>query len=120
MKETGIMKDIMLALSGVGRGLDVVRCFRNNIGALEDKRGRWVTYGVCNPGGSDLIGWRSLVISTTMVGERVAVFAAVEVKRPGERPTQDQSRFLHAVSQAGGIAAVANSIDSALAAFPST
>lgn len=40
---------------------------------------------------------------------------AVEVKRPGERPTPDQGAFLEKVRANGGVAVVATSVDDVLA-----
>jgi hypothetical protein len=51
VSESKILADIVLAYS---RG--ATRLFRNNCGTLQDANGRYVKYGVGNPGGSDLIG----------------------------------------------------------------
>lgn len=69
---------------------------------------RRVAFGLL-PGSSDLIGFRTVTITADMVGQRLAVFAALEVKEPGGRHpvTDDQRRFLDAVAAAGGIAGVA-------------
>lgn len=61
-------------------------------------------------GQSDLLGWRSIIITPDMVGSRVAVFLAIECKRTeGGRTSKDQRHFIDAVIAAGGIAGVANS-----------
>ena len=75
MNEMNRLRAIMLGLSTPG-----VRLFRNNCGALKDADGRLIRYGVANPGGSDLIGWRSLTVTPDMVGRKLAVFLAIEVK----------------------------------------
>jgi hypothetical protein len=100
-------------LDACGRG--VVRLFRNNTGALEDKTGRVVRYGLCK-GSSDLIGWRTVDITEDMVGQRVAVFVALEVKDRG-RLTPEQAGFLEVVRRAGGIAAEVRSVEDAEAAL---
>ena len=100
-------------LDACGRG--EVRLFRNNVGALEDKNGRIVRYGLCK-GSSDLIGWRSVMVTPDMVGQRVAVFVALEVKDKG-RLTQEQQVFLGVVACAGGIAAEVRSVEDAEAAL---
>ena len=82
--------------------------FRNNTGALKDAQGRLVRYGLCK-GSSDLIGWRSLTITPDMVGQTVAVFAAIEVKDRG-RPTPEQLHFIAQVQAAGGLAGVARTV----------
>jgi hypothetical protein len=111
MNETPLVKDIQLDLGK--RAL--VRMFRNNNGVLQDKHGEYVRYGLCN-GSSDLIGWKSVRITPQMVGQRVAVFCAVEVKKPNDRkskPTDDQTNFINAVLLHGGIAGVARSVEEA-------
>ena len=71
-------------------------------------------FGVGNPGGSDLIGYRRVTVTPEMVGQDVAVFAAVEVKtaRARKRPEQQQ-RFVDHIRSAGGIAGFARSVDEA-------
>lgn len=61
-------------------------------------------------GGSDIIGWSSVVIPPAWVGRRVAVFTALETKRAdGGTISPDQTNFLARVSEAGGIACVPRS-----------
>jgi hypothetical protein len=109
VKESNIQNQIRLALSGAG-----AVTFRNNVGQATTDDGRVIRYGVCNPGGSDLIGWVPVVVTESMVGSTLAVFCAVEVKRPGGRVTEPQQRFLQAVRQAGGVAGVARSAEEAI------
>lgn len=104
MKETNIQAVIMLALSEMG-----ILIFRNNVGALPDRNGRIVRYGVCNPGGSDLIGATPVTITQDMVGSTVAVFTAIECKTALGQPTDAQLRFIDAVRRAGGRAGIARS-----------
>lgn len=110
MSEMAVLRRILEACA---RG--EVRLFRNNVGALEDKTGRVVRYGLCK-GSSDLIGYRSVVVTPEMVGQRVAVFVALEVKDRG-RLTAEQAQFLEVVRRAGGIAAEARSVEDAEAAL---
>ena len=100
--ERRIQSEIQLAASA---GSGPARLWRNNTGALKDARGQLVRYGLC-PGSSDLIGFRTITITPDMVGQRVAVFAAVEVKDRG-RPTEQQQAFINLVQGAGGLAGVA-------------
>ena len=72
-------------------------------------------FGVASPGGSDLIGYRQVVIGPEHVGQTVAVFAAVEVKTNTGRATRDQQAFVKHVQAAGGIAGIARSVDEARA-----
>lgn len=88
-----------------------VRLWRNNTGALEDKTGRIVRYGLCK-GSSDLIGYRTVEVTPDMIGQRIAVFVALEVKDKG-RLTAEQAQFLRVVAEAGGIAAEVRSPEDA-------
>lgn len=108
MKESNIQQDVRLTLSKGG-----VVTFRNNQGAYEDDRGRWVKYGVGQPGGSDLIGWKATVVTPDMVGKPIAIFAAVEVKTEHGRVTEAQQNFIDQVKKAGGIAGVVRSAEDA-------
>lgn len=97
-REGALMRRIMLALSEAG-----AITWRNNAGYATYPNGTVVKYGVCNPGGADLIGlYRGR-------------FLAVEVKVPGQHPTPEQRRFIDGVVKAGGIAGVARSVEDALA-----
>ena len=104
--ETDIQQRIRLAL---GTRPDL-RLFRNQVGQLPDPRtGRPVQFGLAR-GSADLIGWRSVVITPEMVGQRVAVFTSLEIKTPTGRLTPAQQAWLGAVHNAGGIAGVARSV----------
>ena len=70
-------------------------------------------FGVASPGGSDLIGYRQVVIGPEHVGRTMAVFTAVEVKSAVGRATAEQRAFIQHVKQAGGIAGVVRSVDEA-------
>lgn len=65
-------------------------------------------------GMSDLIGWHSITVTPEMVGQRLAIYTAVEVKSKTGRPTKDQLRFIDMVRSAGGIAGIARSADEAM------
>ncbi len=96
-KETPIMHRVMLALSEAG-----CIVWRNNCGAVQSTDGRFVRFGVGNPGGTDLIG---------ICRGR---FLAVEVKTSTGRATTEQQRFINAVLTAGGIAGIVRSPEEAL------
>lgn len=83
-----------------------VRLFRNNQGAYK-KDNYYIEYGLANPGGSDLIGWKTITITPEMVGKICCVFTAIETKRPGKKATVEQNNFINAVLAAGGFAGVA-------------
>jgi hypothetical protein len=108
--ETTLQQQIRLA---VGTRSDL-RLFRNSVGSLPDPRtGRLVTFGLAR-GSADLIGWRTLVVTPEMVGQRIAVFTSVEVKTATGRLTPAQHAWLGVVRGAGGIAGVARSVGDAL------
>ena len=128
MSEQAIQQRIRLACS---RGLS--RLWRNNVGtgwagkanqirhvctmALRPgdvviQNARPLHAGLC-PGSADLIGYRTVTITPDMVGQQLAVFAAVEVKSPTGRPTPEQSAFLSHVCAAGGLAGIARSVEEA-------
>jgi hypothetical protein len=108
--ETDLQQRIRLAL---GTHPDA-RLFRNQVGSLPDPRtGRLVTFGLAR-GSADLIGWRTLVITPEMVGQRIAVFTSLEIKTPSGRLSPAQTHWLNAVRTAGGIAGVVRSVPDAL------
>ena len=104
ISEQGIQNRIRIALS---RG--PTRLFRNNTGALQDKSGRLVYFGLCK-GSPDLVGWTTVKVTPEMVGQEIAVFVGLEVKKPKGQPTALQKLFLSAVQVAGGISGVARSL----------
>jgi hypothetical protein len=97
----------MVALSKQG-----VTIFRNNTGVAVFPDGSRVAYGLC-PGSSDLIGWKPVTITADMVGKRVAVFVAIEVKTPKGRLSPQQRNFLDIVHASGGISGVAKTTEDA-------
>jgi hypothetical protein len=105
MTETALLSRLLVRASQLG-----MRVWRNNCGQLKDARGHFVRYGVANPGGSDLIGWTSVVVDASMVGRRIAVFTAIEAKVGRNTTTEAQDHFLHVVRNAGGIACVARQV----------
>lgn len=105
--EQTIQQQIRLACS---RG--PVRLWRNNVGRLLDQSGRPVAFGLC-PGSADLVGFTTITVTPDMVGQRIAVFAAVEVKAERGRPTPQQTAWLEHVTAAGGRAGIARSVEDA-------
>ena len=69
---------------------------------------RRVTFGL-HPGASDLVGWRSVLVTPEMVGTRLAAFCSLEIKKPGGKHpvTPEQQAWIDAVARAGGFAGVA-------------
>lgn len=99
---------------------------RNNSGALEDKTGRVVRFGLGNVSkqhsekikSSDLVGFTRLTITQEMVGKTVAVITAIEVKRESWKPDMldarevAQNAFIQWIRNVGGIAGFCNSVES--------
>lgn len=55
----------------------------------------------------DLFGFRTVEVTPEMVGRKLAVFAFLEVKKPGGRTSKAQEKmhaFLHEAGAVGGIA----------------
>lgn len=117
-EEQSIMRQIMLA---IGRFKNV-RIFRNNVGTgwvgitkkrytqnghtyllLEDPRP--LKAGLCTDS-SDLIGFTSVTISPDMVGQKVAIFTALEVKTKTGRASTGQKNFIETVTAFGGLAGI--------------
>jgi hypothetical protein len=120
-KEINIQRNIMLAVSKAG-----ARIFRNNVGtawagksyaAKDGKRvienAQLIRFGLCT-GSSDLIGWKSLTITPEMVGTKVAIFCAVEVKTFKGRARDEQKNFIDKLTNDGGFAGVARTEDEAV------
>jgi hypothetical protein len=106
MTEQDIMRSIMIAPHGC-------RLWRNNTGAIKDSEGRLVRFGLCN-GSSDIIGITPVTITADMIGKRMGIFTAIEVKTPKGKPTDEQLNFIDRVKDLGGIAGVARSVEDAL------
>lgn len=98
MKESDIMRSIMLALSEAG-----CLVWRNNVGTLKNAAGIPIRFGLC-VGSSDLIG-------IAPDGR----FLAVEVKTSKGRASPEQLRFIEAVRGRGGISGIARTPAEALA-----
>ena len=75
-----------------------VRLFRNNSGALKDKTGRLVRFGLGNTSeefnrvfkSPDLLGWRRVTITPQHVGHIIAQTVMREMKKPGWQYTGDE------------------------------
>lgn len=118
--EQHLRKAVLTAISGLG-----ARLFRVNTGLAwagkAEVHGTTVFIRDAYPvrmglveGGSDLVGWTPVVVTPDMVGERVAVFTAIELKVGKTATTEDQDRFLARVAEAGGAATVARSVGDAV------
>lgn len=100
-KETQIVHDCMKYASELG-----ARVWKNTRGLFLTQNGAPVRAGLLCDGSSDLIGFRSVVITQTMVGKRIAQFVALEGKTDTGKTSKEQDIFLSVVRNAGGIAGV--------------
>jgi hypothetical protein len=106
--EAQVTVDIRLSLQQRG-----VVLFRNNVGKLKDAFGRWVSFGL-GVGSSDWIGITPYIVKAADVGRKIAVFTAIETKRPqGGRVTPEQQHFIEFVRKTGGIAGIARDAEEA-------
>ena len=97
-KETALQNEIIAALCRNG-------CVARNhtVGVFYTQYGGVVAIG--NHGESDIMGHR--------ICDGKAFY--VEVKLPGEKPREDQQKFLDAMSRMGAISGCAHSVEEALA-----
>lgn len=122
MPESSVQKRILASLGG----LKHVRLWRNNVGkawmgkavklgagAMRITSPRMVRFGLC-PGSSDLIGITTVEVTPDMVGKKVGLFTAIEVKGANTRVQEDQERYVELVRSRGGIAGVVRGTDQAL------
>ena len=85
-----------------------VRCWRQNTGAFKGEykgKRRFVRYGVT--GQSDISG---IMLPS---GRRIEI----EVKRPGNKPTEDQKAWMAMIREHGGIAFWCDSLDRCMELF---
>jgi hypothetical protein len=74
-------------------------------------------------GSADLVGVLTVSVYLNQVDAELGCetdlgrFFALEVKRPGEKPTEEQVRWLSTVRDGGGFAAVVHSEEEAVAAL---
>ena len=98
--------------------------YRNNVGALLDRRGVPVRYGLANESkeenekvkSGDLIGWQTIIITPDMVGMKIARFVSREIKEEGWSYTgtpreQAQLKWANIVNDAGGDACFVATVD---------
>ena len=120
MSETELYNVLIVEATRLGH-----RLFRNSVGRARYRSAKTgdvftVPYGVGGVGGSDLIGWTVIRYEYWLHDENdnptpktiitSCKFTAIEVKRPGKKPTAEQLKFLEAVRAAGGLAGVVTSL----------
>lgn len=99
MTESQLTAAILDALSRSGKGL----FWRNNVGKLQDARGRWVTYGI-GIGSPDIVGM--LYPAGRFVG--------LEIKTSTGQVSPEQAAWHNAAFNAGALVRVVRSVQEAL------
>jgi len=132
LTETDIMHDIMIKVSQHG-----ARVFRNNSGTawagtahkytsretvtvnpgdVVVRQARPLHAGLTKSGSADLIGIVPVTIRPDHVGQRIGVFASIEVKRAkGGVISDDQTNFRDQITALGGLAGICRDAQDALA-----
>jgi hypothetical protein len=102
-----------------------VRLFRNNVGqawtgqstrtgdVMTIRNPRPLNAGLC-VGSSDLIGFTSIEITPDMVGAKIAVFTAIEVKTVKGTARKEQAQFINTVKKFGGFAGIVRTTQEAI------
>jgi hypothetical protein len=93
-----------------GEPLPSINRSRDNVISL--KNPRRMEFGLTK-GACDLIGWKTVTITSDMVGKQIAQFIGIEVKTPVGRLQPGQGIFIGNVNEAGGIAGIARSPEEA-------
>lgn len=126
----GKMEREIIDESSLGQAIQIEAPFhhcqllRNNSGSFENAQGQWIRFGLGNISkkhgdrikSSDYIGFRTVQVTSQMVGQTLAVIVAVETKAPGwKRNFKDarenaQDAFLTWIKAAGGLSGFATSI----------
>jgi len=119
-EESALIQQIRLALCR-----DHIRLFRNNVslawvGTVIAQTPKTITLanyrrmktGLAT-GSGDCVGWRTLVITPDMVGQRIAQFVSLEAKSATGRARADQTAWAAAVTAAGGVAGICRTVDEA-------
>lgn len=109
--------DVLRRIREAVGAIDGVTLWRNNTGMLEDRNGTKVRFGLCE-GSADLVG----IVEVPGDHEAwppgpktIGRFIAIEVKKPGKKPTKEQLAFLELVTKMGGYACWVTSVDEAVA-----
>ena len=79
--------------------------FRNDNGMGFRKDGTPFKYGLC-PGSSDQIGWKETLITPDMVGKKLAIFQAIEIKTLPDKISYEQIIFYLNLRRAGACVGV--------------
>lgn len=115
--EKTIQQDIQIESSKHGHKL-----WQNSSGAFTDNTGRLVRFGLGHTSNnqsfksSDLIGFTMVEITKEMVGSKLPIFTAIEVKNSKWKYTETdrevaQKKFMDVIKMSKGIASFVNSVE---------
>lgn len=80
-----------------------IKLWRNNVGLFYNYRRDPIRCGLC-PGSADLIGFESIIITPEMLGKRLAVFRADEIKKDkNQKLSPQQIEWLSMCKEMGAI-----------------
>ena len=74
--------------------------FRNAVGFMNG-----FAFGL-SPGSSDEIGWKEKIVTQDMIGKKIAIFQAIEIKTLTDKISYEQIIFYLRLQIAGGISQV--------------
>ena len=106
-KETDVQKTLAIGFTDKGR------LWINDNGFGFHKIGdKYIgfRYGL-GVGIADLVGFTEVMVTEEMVGRRLPIFTAFEVKTSTGRPSVEQEKFIAFIQSKGGISAVVRSRD---------
>lgn len=117
MNEQELQQNIQIESSKLGHKL-----WRNNSGAMINETGRLVRFGLGHVSNndtfksSDLIGFTMVEVTAEMVGTKIPVFTAIEVKNSKWKYTETdrevaQKKFMDVIKTNKGIASFVNSVE---------
>ena len=102
MSEQNILAQIIKAAA------PKTRLFREHSGVYFNRNGTRITIGF--KGKPDAVGLTVLTITPEMVGKSVAVYTAIEAKKPGGSTSQAQKKVIEVLKKLGAIAGICYSI----------
>lgn len=101
-------RDVLNEIREWARYQPDITLWRNSVGVIALPNGGMLRYGVGGNGAADFIGYKTVVVTQEMVGQKVAVFCAIEAKAPRGEPSDDQITFIDRIRMAGGRAGIAH------------
>jgi hypothetical protein len=97
MLDAGPSKRLFRVNSGMAWAGKIIGHEKNKIAILNPR-----PFWGMPEGTPDIIGWESVTITPEMVGRKIAVFTAVEIKTCGTATTPEQNNFINQLKSMGG------------------